>query len=215
MKLSVKRKRQHNTTSKGINAFYTKKVDYPMELRPMYESGRYDLIADSMIVDGVINSGSSNFEAISDEVWRRLDEQHKHCIYDEWHPDYWLKRGIENWPREYHETADIYRAYSAKKDLFRKRYVPVRWRPINSHDIDLGSFAQYLMIDCAHKEEMPLYNFAYGRTNGMEVLYARVGWLRTFRLGLQLFNYYTHARNFEKVYGIDGYDDRIEFDFDY
>ena len=54
------------------------------------------------------------------------------------------------------------------------------------------------------KKSMELYNYAF-RTlkDGRHVLYARNGWLRTFKSGLDIINYYKIAskRNFKKVYG--------------
>ena len=120
----------------------------------------------------------------------------------------WLHDDIEGWTRYSLERARKVYEYITNEygiDYFNYMYTPVFYDNIGIGIMkDFPKFAQSLMFDKAGKRSMELYNYAF-RTlkDGRNVLYARTLWLKTFKVGIDIINYYNIAskRNFKKVYG--------------
>jgi len=191
-------------TSRGLGVFRNRGSDY-LELAPkyrdMYQRKRTDMIASTIDYYTTIADGSSYMPTA--KVWQEIDKS----AYI-WNRLAWLHEDVEGWTRNNLERARLVYQYITNEhgiECFDNMYTPVYYDNIGSGIMkDFAAFAQALMFDAAGKKSMELYNYAF-RTlkDGRHVLYARNGWLRTFKSGLDIINYYKMAskRNFKKVYG--------------
>ena len=192
-------------TSRGLGAYRNKGSDY-LELAPKYrtlcERGQTDVISASIDYSVIPSCASSGYMPTA-KIWKEIDKS----AYI-WNRSAWLHDDIESWTRNNIERArKVYDYYILEygMDYFNYMYTPVFYDNIGIGIMkDFAAFAQALMFDAAGKKSMELYNYAF-RTlkDGRHVLYARNGWLRTFKSGLDIINYYKIAskRNFKKVYG--------------
>lgn len=192
-------------TSRGLGAYRNKGSDY-LELATKYrtlcERGRIDAISASIDYSTIPSCSSYGYMPTS-KIWQKIDE----TAYV-WSKSSWLHTDIDVWTRNSLKKArDVY-DYMIKEysiEYFNEMYTPVLYDNIEIGIAkDFATFAQTLMFDTAGKKSMELYNYAF-RTlkDGRNVLYARNKWLRTFKSGLDIINYYKMAskRNFKKVYG--------------
>lgn len=191
-------------TSRGLGAYRNKGSDY-LELAPkyrtLYERGQSDVISASIDYSAIPSCCGSYMPTA--KIWKEIDES----AYI-WNRYAWLHEDIEGWTRNSLERARKVYEYITNEhgmDYFNYMYTPVFYDNIGIGIMkDFATFAQSLMFDKAGKRSMELYNYAF-RTlkDGRNVLYARNGWLRTFKSGLDIINYYNIAskRNFKKVYG--------------
>ena len=192
-------------TSRGLGAYRNKGSDY-LELAPKYrtlcERGQTDVISASIDYSAIPSCASSGYMPTA-KIWQKIDE----TAYV-WSKSAWLHADIYVWTRKSLKNAsDVYN-YMIKEysiEYFNEMYTPVLYDNIEiGITKDFPKFAQALMFDAAGKKSMELYNYAF-RTlkDGRQVLYARNGWLKTFKSGLDIINYYKIAskRNFKKVYG--------------
>jgi len=192
-------------TSRGLGAYRNKGSDY-LELAPKYrtlcERGRTDIISASIDYSAIPSCASCGYMPTA-KIWQEIDKS----AYI-WNKSAWLHDDISVWTRNSIERAREVFYYLVKEhgmDYFDYMYTPVFYDNFGVGIMkDFATFAQTLMFDAAGKKSMELYNYAF-RTlkDGRQVLYARNGWLRTFRSGLDIINYYKIAskRNFKKVYG--------------
>lgn len=191
-------------TSRGLGAYRNKGSDY-LELAPKYrtlcERGRTDIISASIDYSAIPSCCGSYMTTA--KIWQEIDKS----AYI-WNRSAWLHDDIEVWTRNNIERSrKVYDYYITEYgvDYFNFMYTPVFYDNIGIGIMkDFAAFAQALMFDTAGKKSMELYNYAF-RTlkDGRHVLYARNGWLKTFKSGLDIINYYKMAskRNFKKVYG--------------
>lgn len=192
-------------TSRGLGAYRNKGSDY-LELAPkyrtLYERGRTDIISASINYSAIPSCASSGYMPTA-KIWQEIDKS----TYI-WDRLAWLHEEVEGWTRSNLERARLVYQYITNEhgiEYFDNMYTPVYYDNIGIGTMkDFTVFAQALMSDAARKKSMELYNYAF-RTlkDGRHVLYARNGWLRTFKSGLDIINYYKMAskRNFKKVYG--------------
>ena len=191
-------------TSRGLGAYRNKGSDY-LELAPKYrtlcERGQTDVISASIDYSVIPSCASSGYMPTA-KIWEEIDKSA--CI---WNKSAWLHADIDVWTRNNIERAKKVYEYITNEhgmDYFNYMYTPVFYDNIGIGIMkDFAAFAQALMFDAAGKKSMELYNYAF-RTlkDGRHVLYARNRWLRTFKSGLDIINYYNIAskRNFKKVY---------------
>ena len=191
-------------TSRGLGAYRNKGSDY-LELAPKYrtlcERSQSDVISASIDYSAIPSCCGSYMPTA--KIWQEIDKS----AYI-WNRLAWLHEDVEGWTRNNLERARLVYQYITNEhgiECFNNMYTPVYYDNIGSGIMkDFAAFAQALMFDAAGKKSMELYNYAF-RTlkDGRHVLYARNGWLRTFKSGLDIINYYKMAskRNFKKVYG--------------
>ena len=191
-------------TSRGLGAYRNKGSDY-LELAPKYrtlcERGQSNVISASIDYSAIPSCCGSYMPTA--KIWQEIDKS----AYI-WNRLAWLHEDVEGWTRNNLERARLVYQYITNEhgiECFDNMYTPVYYDNIGSGIMkDFAAFAQALMFDAAGKKSMELYNYAF-RTlkDGRHVLYARNGWLRTFKSGLDIINYYKMAskRNFKKVYG--------------
>ena len=191
-------------TSRGLGAYRNKGSDY-LELAPKYrtlcERSQSDVISASIDYSAIPSCCGSYMPTA--KIWQEIDKS----AYI-WNRSAWLHEDVEGWTRNNLERARLVYQYITNEhgiECFDNMYTPVYYDNIGSGIMkDFAAFAQALMFDAAGKKSMELYNYAF-RTlkDGRHVLYARNGWLRTFKSGLDIINYYKMAskRNFKKVYG--------------
>lgn len=191
-------------TSRGIGAYRNKGSDY-LELAPKYrtlcERSQLDVISASIDYSAIPSCCGSYMPTA--KIWQEIDKS----TYI-WDRLAWLHEEVEGWTRSNLERARLVYQYITNEhgiEYFDNMYTPVYYDNIGIGIMkDFAAFAQALMSDAARKKSMELYNYAF-RTlkDGRHVLYARNGWLRTFKSGLDIINYYKMAskRNFKKVYG--------------
>ena len=191
-------------TSRGLGAYRNKGSDY-LELAPKYrtlcERSQSDVISASIDYSAIPSCCGSYMPTA--KIWQEIDKS----AYI-WNRLAWLHEDVEGWTRNNLERARLVYQYITNEhgiECFDNMYTPVYYDNIGSGIMkDFAAFAQALMFDAAGKKSMELYNYAF-RTlkDGRHVLYARNGWLRTFKSGLDIINYYKMAskRNFKKVYG--------------
>jgi hypothetical protein len=191
-------------TSRGLGAYRNKGSDY-LELAPkyrtLYERGQSDVISASIDYSAIPSCCGSYMPTA--KIWQEIDKS----AYI-WNRSAWLHADIEGWTRYNLERAKKVFDYLVKEhgmDYFNYMYTPVFYDNIGIGIMkDFPAFAQALMFDAAGKKSMELYNYAF-RTlkDGRQVLYARTLWLKTFKVGIDIINYYKIARkrNFKKVYG--------------
>ena len=191
-------------TSRGLGAYRNKGSDY-LELAPKYrtlcERGQSNVISASIDYSAIPSCCGSYMPTA--KIWQEIDKS----AYI-WNRLAWLHEDVEGWTRNNLERARLVYQYITNEhgiECFNNMYTPVYYDNIGSGIMkDFAAFAQALMFDAAGKKSMELYNYAF-RTlkDGRHVLYARNGWLRTFKSGLDIINYYKMAskRNFKKVYG--------------
>lgn len=191
-------------TSRGLGAYRNKGSDY-LELAPKYrtlcERGQSDVISASIDYSAIPSCCGSYMPTA--KIWQEIDKS----TYI-WDRLAWLHEEVEGWTRSNLERARLVYQYITNEhgiEYFDNMYTPVYYDNIGIGTMkDFTVFAQALMSDAARKKSMELYNYAF-RTlkDGRHVLYARNGWLRTFKSGLDIINYYRMAskRNFKKVYG--------------
>lgn len=191
-------------TSRGLGAYRNKGSDY-LELAPKYrtlcERSQSDVISASIDYSAIPSCCGGYMPTA--KIWQEIDKS----AYI-WNKLAWLYEDVEGWTRNNLERARLVYQYITNEhgiECFDNMYTPVYYDNIGSGIMkDFAAFAQALMFDAAGKKSMELYNYAF-RTlkDGRHVLYARNGWLRTFKSGLDIINYYKMAskRNFKKVYG--------------
>lgn len=191
-------------TSRGLGAYRNKGSDY-LELAPKYrtlcERSQSDVISASIDYSAIPSCCGSYMPTA--KIWQEIDKS----AYI-WNRLAWLHEDVEGWTRNNLERARLVYQYITNEhgiECFDNMYTPVYYDNIGSGIMkDFAAFAQALMFDAAGKKSMELYNYAF-RTlkDGRHVLYARNGWLKTFKSGLDIINYYKMAskRNFKKVYG--------------
>lgn len=192
-------------TSRGLGAYRNKGSDY-LELAPkyrtLYERGQTDVISASIDYSAIPSCASSGYMPTA-KIWQEIDKS----AYT-WNKSAWLHDDIEGWTRYSLERArKVYEHITNEHGIeyFDNMYTPVFYDNISIGIMkDFAAFAQSLMFDKAGKHSMELYNYAF-RTlkDGRNVLYARTLWLKTFKVGIDIINYYKIARkrNFKKVYG--------------
>ena len=199
-------KRRFNTRigrSVGLGAYRNRGSDY-LELAPKYrtlcEQGRLDVIS-STINYSTVSSYSSGYME-TENIWKEIDK-----TISVWHKFTWLHEEIESWSMSNLERARKVYYHITKEygeDYFNEMYIPVYYDNVSvDAKKNFSDFAYTLMHETAGKKSMELYNYAF-RTlkDGRNVLYARKLWLKTFKSGCDIINYYRIAskRSFKKVY---------------
>ena len=200
------KRRRFNTkvgTSRGLGAYRNKGSDY-LELAPKYrtlcERDQSDVISASIDYSAIPSCCGGYIPTA--RIWQEIDKS----TYI-WNKYAWLHEDVDGLTRNNLERARKVFDYLVKEhgmDYFNYMYTPVFYDNIGIGIMkDFAAFAQALMFDAAGKNSMELYNYAF-RTlkDGRQVLYARNGWLRTFKSGCDIINYYRIAskRSFKKVY---------------
>ena len=191
-------------TSRGLGVFRNRGSDY-LELAPkyrdMYQRKRTDMIASTIDYYTTIADSSSYMPTA--KIWQEIDK----LASSRWDKDFWMHEDIETWTqRALGKAGKVYEYINNEYgvDFFNNNYIPVYYDNVTlGIQKDFGAFANFLVQDGAGKRSVELYNFAFRiLENGRKVLYARINWLRTFKSGCDIINYYRIAksRKFKKVY---------------
>lgn len=191
--------------SRGVYAFATPTPHY-RELNARYnlmiESGRREDIASTVCLDySLLMSGGYDNER-----------------YLEWSKEiYGCHELVPVWSKENRFTrASSFESLEDFRDIEKlgvslaeniKHYIPVSWTTRCVTYPEVKSFLRRL-VQKSGRRDVPLYYFAikhvrvpfYGERT---VLYARLSFLRTFKVGRDLIRYRNLAVNFEKVYGFE------------
>lgn len=191
-------------TSRGLGVFRNRGSDY-LELAPKYrtlcERGQSDVISASIDYSAIPSCCGSYMPTA--KIWQEIDKQ----ASSRWDKDFWMHEDIEVWTQGALGKANKVYEYINNEygvDFFNNNYIPVYYDNVTlGIQKDFRAFANFLVQDGAGKRSVELYNFAFRiLENGRKVLYARINWLRTFKSGCDIINYYRLAksRKFKKVY---------------
>ena len=171
---------------RGIYAFRTPPSDY-LDLASGYrtkmEQGRCDMVAGSAMSDATMVSAQGSFD------W-------------EWY---------QRWSREFYGSNNG-ASFWGRRDIARD-YIPIRWSSYGMSDYEVRSSMEHIVSqsgyaappdDCFDLRWVACdYDFPPSCEHPPKryVLYAKKSWLRTFKVGLDLINYFRMAVNFKQVYG--------------
>lgn len=150
------------------------------------EQGRSDMIAASAKADLTMVSAQSSLD------W-------------EWY---------EEWSKEFYGRISQETSFWKKRDI-ESDYIPIRWSTCGMSDDEVRKSMEYIVSqngcvpppdDCFDlRWVFCYYDYNFVLRNELPrkryVLYAKKSWLCTFKVGLDLINYYRMAVNFKQVYG--------------